>query len=318
MKYKTTDLAVIIPTKDRPEYIRKHLQSLVDQRCELGQVIVVASGQDIVDIVFSFNNQLPIEYYRSDPGQVRQRNLGISKLSKKIKLVATVDDDIIFYKNAILEMINFWNVVKPETAGVGFNVITDSIIKHSWLRGLLGFSSKEPGRVLKSGFNTSVYNLNQDSPVEYIGGGYSVWHHNILKNYINLEINTRWAVYEDLIFSYPIGKKYPLYICSSARVTTDDIIVDRSEKEFYIYRGEAQYLWGLFFIMKNDNLSVFHFIINKLIYCSMKIFKGFIYFDSSGYFVALGMITAFLKSFRALTGHYNIDEYKNKFLNSLN
>ena len=50
MKYKTTDLAVIIPTKDRPVQVKRHLQNLVGQNCEVGRVIVVVSGQDKKDI----------------------------------------------------------------------------------------------------------------------------------------------------------------------------------------------------------------------------------------------------------------------------
>ena len=80
MEYKTKDIAVIIPTKDRSFQMKRHLQSLVEQKCELSRVIVVASGQDIKDIVLNFKDNLPVEYYRSEPGQIRQRNVAISKL----------------------------------------------------------------------------------------------------------------------------------------------------------------------------------------------------------------------------------------------
>ena len=75
LKYNSNELALIIPTKDRPVQVKRHLQSLVTQNCELGRVIVVASGEDIEEIVLSFKALLPVEYYRSEPGQIRQRNL---------------------------------------------------------------------------------------------------------------------------------------------------------------------------------------------------------------------------------------------------
>ena len=65
--YNTKDLAIIIPTKDRPFEVKRHLQSLVKQKCKLGRVIVVASGQDIKEIVVCFKDSLPVEYYRSEP-----------------------------------------------------------------------------------------------------------------------------------------------------------------------------------------------------------------------------------------------------------
>ena len=109
MKYNTTDLAIIIPTKDRPFHMKKHLKSLVEQKCGLSRVIVVASGHDIKDIVLNFKDNLPVEYYRSEPGQIRQRNMGISKLDDRTKLVATMDDDVTYHEDAIVEMIHFWN-----------------------------------------------------------------------------------------------------------------------------------------------------------------------------------------------------------------
>ena len=126
MKYNTSDLAVIIPTKDRPTHVKRHLQSLAGQDCDLGRVIIVASGLNIEKIVLSFKDRLPVEYYHSEPGQVRQRNLAISLLDDSTKLVASMDDDATYHKGAILEMINFWNSVELETAGVGFNIVTQS------------------------------------------------------------------------------------------------------------------------------------------------------------------------------------------------
>ena len=125
----------------------------------------MASGQDIKDIVEGFKDRLPVEYYRSEPGQIRQRNVGISKLDERTKLVASMDDDVTYHEDAVAEMIRFWNTVPSDTAGVGFNVITLSVIKHNWFRGFIGFSSAIPGQVLKSGFNTSINNVEENIKV---------------------------------------------------------------------------------------------------------------------------------------------------------
>ena len=126
IKYRTKDLAIIIPTKDRPKQIYRHLMSLVDQNCELGRVIIVDSGKNIEEIVLSFKDRIPVEYYKSDPGQVRQRNLAISMLDNTTNLVAWMDDDVTYYENSINHMIKFWNLVDSKTVGVGFNMIYQS------------------------------------------------------------------------------------------------------------------------------------------------------------------------------------------------
>ena len=58
-------------------------------------------------------------------------------------------------------MINFLNSVEKDTVGVGFNIVNQPRHSHTWLRGLFGVSVSEPGKVLKCGRNTNVFNINQ-------------------------------------------------------------------------------------------------------------------------------------------------------------
>ena len=324
MKYNSNELALIIPTKDRPVQVKRHLQSLVTQNCEVGRVIVVASGEDIEDIVMSFKDKLPVEYYRSEPGQIRQRNMGISKLDNRTKLVATMDDDATYHEDAIAKMIHFWNRVEPDTAGVGFNVVNRPLNKHSWFKGCLGFSSAKSGQVLKSGLGTSIHNVEENIQVQWLNGGSGVWRQDILMTNPSQEINTSRAVCEDLIFSYPLGKKYPLYVCSDAKVEIEEILyineqlIDQNTKELYIYSGREKWLWNLYFVMINEDLSIIYFILRQIIYCIAQIFKGAIYFDKKRYFFTIGIIKGFFISLRALLGFQTVDDFKCEFIDTLN
>ena len=85
--YVSKDLVILIPTKDRPKEVGRLLQSIKELDCEVGRVIVVASGQDISDVVIEFSKILPVEYYSSESGQIKQRNKGIIA---KILLAAAV------------------------------------------------------------------------------------------------------------------------------------------------------------------------------------------------------------------------------------
>jgi len=216
--YVSKELAIIIPTKDRPKELGRLLQSIKELDCEVGRIIVVASGKDISNVVMEYSKILPLEYYFSESGQIIQRNKGISLLSDTTKLVATIDDDAIFYKTAVSEMIQFWNSVETETAGVGFNIVNQKGHKHNWLRGLLGVSVPEPGKVLKSGNSTSISNVKESIRCEWLNGGGTVWRQEILKKYPHDEIKSSWAVCEDVIYSYPKSKKYPLYICQNSKI----------------------------------------------------------------------------------------------------
>ena len=316
--YKTTDLAVIIPTKDRPVQVKRHLQSLVEQNCELGRVIVVASGQEIEEIVLGYKDRLPVEYYRSEPGQIRQRNLGISLLDDSTKLVASMDDDAIYHDDAIIKMIEFWNSVKSDTGGVGFNIVNLPSNKHNWFRDFLGFSAPESGRVLKSGFNTTISNTVKDIQVEWLNGGATVWRQDVLVNNLHEELNVKWAVSEDLLFSYPLGKQYPLFICSGAEVEIEEVIMDSQPKEFYIERGKSIYLMGLYFIQQNKNLSLFHFMVNKFLFVIALFVKGTLFFNINKYYLAIGIIKAFFASKSVLLGFKTDDLSKIKLIDLLN
>ena len=312
MKYKTTDLAVIIPTKDRPVQVKRHLQSLVDQKCKLGRVIVVVSGQDIKDIVLNFKDILPVEYYESKPGQIRQRNMGISKLDDKTKLVATMDDDVTYFEGAIKEVIDYWNSLDLETAGVGFNVTNCPAHKHTWFKYIMGFSVPSAGKILRSGWITPITNISENISAEYLNGGTTVWRQEILKNNLNEVINNPWAVIEDIMFSYPIGKKYPLYVCSKSKVDIEDIIIDDLPNKFYFNRGRAFYLQSLYFIKKNPELSVFYFLINKMNHCIWMILDSIVSLNKNNYYFGSGILSGFFDSVKFLLRIEKINSYKSR------
>ena len=271
--YLTKELAVIITTKDRPNGVRKLLKSICELDCEVGQIVVVSSGLDISEVVMDFSNNIPIEYYKSEPGQIRQRNKAIEKIKECIRLVACIDDDIILHKDSISEMISFWNRIEYRTAGVGFNITNLTANKINWLN-LLGYSSNLPGKVLKCGNNTSISNVNQNIRTEWLTGGSTVWRKEILVNFKHKEITSAWAIGEDLIYSYPIGQKFPLYVCFSAKLDVKEVEFLNLTAKLHIYRGKAQFLWGLYFILSNDNLSLLHYIFYKTMESCSKIIKA--------------------------------------------
>lgn len=253
--YEGKDVAFIIPTKDRPEKIRNLLNSLARQTVSCGRVIIVDGGQSIKNVVMEFGT-LPVEHYECNPpGQIRQRNMGISLLDERTLLVGFLDDDIVLEPDALEKMIDFWNQADAMTAGVGFNNTSINIPGHSSLFSRLLMHRNIPGRVLKSGLNTSFENIGSDIMTQWLGGGYTMWRHEILKHYSQDVLNTRWATGEDLRFSYPIGKKYPMCVCAAARVRHEHIY-DQAPKQFiHRYQGRKEALAIFYFVTSHKELS---------------------------------------------------------------
>jgi glycosyltransferase involved in cell wall biosynthesis len=254
--YKGKDLATIIATKDRPEKLRNLLVSLSQQTEACGQVIVVNGGQNVKDVVMDFSDRLPVEYYEcSPPGQIRQRNMGIMKVNDAIRLVGFIDDDLVLESDALEKMINFWNRVEENTAGVGFNIVNIPPHHHSKFWGFWLMSSPLQGRVLPSGYNSSIHNVSSGIRTQWLGGGYTVWKPEILKNFLQDDLKTSWAIGEDLRFSYPIGKKYPLYVCPAAKARHEHVYDQYAQKNIERHISRKTGLASFYFVGLNPDLS---------------------------------------------------------------
>lgn len=200
--------------------------------------------------------------------------------------MATLDDDIILEPDAIEKILNFWNQVEPETAGIGFNITNMETHRSSFWKILFYLSSKRPGVVLKSGFPTSITNVTENIKTEWLNGGATTWRQDILiANIHKKSIDAKWAPCEDLIFSYPIGKMYPMYVCAESKVIHDDVIMSQLTFSQLWYRGEILSVWMIFFVSQYSDLSILKSSIALFAIALANILKYFILFK----FKLLGM-----------------------------
>lgn len=118
----------------------------------------------------------------------------------------------------------------------------------------MGMSSPKPGRVLRSGYNVGGSHAETNMRVQWLSGGATVWRRSILSEFANREVLSKWAICEDVIFSYPIGKLYPLYLCADAKVRHEHVY-DHKAKSKYRYYGRTIVLWRLYFVESHAELS---------------------------------------------------------------
>jgi len=301
MFYQSKSIAVIVPTKNRPDKVANLLDSLLVQTTKVGQVIIIDGGNSIKSLVLSYLDYLPIEYYPCyPPGQIRQRNLGISKLKDNILLVATLDDDLVLFEDSIEKMLLFWNEECPKnTAGVSFNIVNCIPEKHNFLKGIFGLTGPIPGKVLKSGRNTPIMNIKSDILSEWLCGGASVWKKNILIENSYSEKDSKWAISEDLIFSYPIGKKFPLFVCSNAKVNHEHVY-DQNIKHKFRYYGKTETLWRFYFVESNKNLSRVMFYWSQAAMIIGRIILGSTKFSKRHFDFALGHLQGVIISLHSI------------------
>jgi glycosyltransferase involved in cell wall biosynthesis len=306
-KYLPSDFAFIIPTKDRPEKIKTVLESIAVQTNKCKRIIVVDGGKSVKDIVMSFSNKIPVEYFCCyPPSQIKQRNLAICQLDEKDLLVGFLDDDLVLEPKALEEMIKLWNKVEANTAGISFNITNSPPFKHTWYKALIGMSSKNMGTVLRSGYNVQNSPTKNDIKSQWLCGGATVWKQEILKNNINNEIQSRWAICEDIAFSYPIGNKYPLYVCSKARVRHEHVF-DHNAKVDYIYYGRTATLWRLYFVESNEQLSRAYFFYMILMQMVIRLANGIFFLNKKEYLYAIGQLSGLRIGLNALIKHKPIE-----------
>ena len=287
-QYSGKDVAMVIPTKDRPEKVREFLTSVAAQDTKPGLIVFVDSGESIEPVLQDFKGQLNIKYHvAKQKGQIPQRNQGIATLTPDTPLVAFFDDDIVLEDGAMSAMLDYLNQLPENTAGVGFNIINMEGLRSNFLLEMLGITSGEPGRVLKSGANTPITSVNENIQSHWLCGGATVWKLDVVNQFNHREISTRWASCEDLIFSYPIGKKYPLYVCADAKVRHEHVYDHTGNKKFYFY-GQTETLWRLYFVMSNPELSVFSFMKMVFALSVARVLLGIAKFRSKHFQFAVG------------------------------
>ncbi|MEN6374936.1 MAG: glycosyltransferase [Smithella sp.] len=298
--YHGQDVAFIIPTKDRPGKIKNLLSSIASQTELCGRIIIVDGGCSIENIVTQFACRLPVEYYEcKPPGQIRQKNMGISVLDERTPLVCFLDDDIVLEKEAIQSMLTCWNSREPETAGISFNIVNNPPYRYSLPLSLLGMSSRHQGRVLRSGYNTRTSPVVGDLRTEWLPGGATVWKQEILLKFRQKEIHSRWAICEDLIFSYPIGKNHPLYVCSDAKVRHEHVFDHKAEMK-YLYYGRTVTLWRLYFVELHPEMSRLLFLWMILGQITLRSVWGLISFQFNHIQYALGQVEGIITGLSAV------------------
>lgn len=259
--------SILIPTRNRPEKVVKLLKSISSSTVKPEQIVIVASGTDIVSQLGDFNSILPITYLHTEiSGQINQKKIGISHLNSGVEWCLFLDDDLELHSNAV--EIAFKEVVRNKlenVVGIGFSLpVTSRGVNSSrtvvFLATLLGLSAKPQGKVLKSGHATSYLQSENTIQTEWLNGA-SMWRTELLSHYGQGLPSTKYAACEDLIFSFPLNKYGKLIYVPDSRLSFQD-------HEFTDFDSfeviKAATFWRYYFVKTNPRLSVRAFLISQI------------------------------------------------------
>lgn len=250
------DIAIITPTKGRHRQLARLLETLSRQTVSVRQIIIADGGRDAAQTIAPFLETLPVTWLDCPvPGQIAQRNLALSTLDPAARVVIYLDDDIQLEPDALENLIACWNSREEEPAGMSLNITNMAAQKDNVFRHLFFMQSEPRGRVLASGYNSPMIGLRENIRSQWVIGGATAWRRDVLASTVNRPIPSRWAITEDLMYSYALFKSgAALYGCADARVKH----VDDTIKETFasgLFRGNNATLWRYLFVVENPELS---------------------------------------------------------------
>ena len=259
-----SNIAIICPTKSQPEKVRRLLDCVKNLADKPGQVIIADADHNLAEIVRPFESNFNVHcVYCPRPGQVLQRSFAQSKLEDSIQIVVHIDDDITFGPEFLQKILENWirevNISGKILAGMSFNIIDLPKYKPSFLHNLFFLNTDCPGSVSKAGYAAPFAPADLDLHVEWLLGGATAWSRDVLTSHAHpIDFSTRWAVCEDLIYSYPLRKHYKLFVASDVECFHNETYSQIGLKAGIFY-GKTSVVMRYFFVTENSELSFLAF-----------------------------------------------------------
>jgi hypothetical protein len=257
----TVHLAIVIPTRNRPQHLMRLLDSIVKGNSMPEQVIVISSGEDVSAGLRRYENLLEITHLHiKEKGQIRQKIAGVGLLACNIDWVFFSDDDLLFQLNTINAMrLSIKNTQKFAPVGIGTHIVNEqsstSPKKVRHISRFFSLTSNKFGGVARSGLNSSYFESNELCKTEWLNGA-SLWQAHFAKSYKIPFLEARYSIYEDLIFSYPIGKSNCLLFDPSIKLSfQSELPNDVSSRQIFA----SKCYWRLYFVVTNPEMSLGRF-----------------------------------------------------------
>ena len=246
-------IALVLPTRDRPNLLHRLLTSVVSQEHQPDQIIVVNGGDTRLKTTLNEFSELPITYVESQPPSLtRQKNIGVRSADQSMTLIACLDDDIVLGGGALEAMMEFWETAEADVGGASFNLQVKRPAT-SWAQSLFFVDNSKFGRVLPSGYNTPITSAQETRLSQWLIGGATVWRRAIFRENSFSEWFVGSGLIEDVFFSYPIGKKHKLYVVADAKVQH----LEPKRNVHSSFRvGKVQVINRIYFVKSNPDLSL--------------------------------------------------------------
>lgn len=209
-------VSIIICTLNNYAGLNNVLNLLHSQKLKPYEIIIV-HGEDndsVYQVVKNWTSQkeIKIVYTRAERSLVKQRNIGITTAQGDVLFF--LDDDVIFEKNFISEIIEYykknWENSLGGVQGTIINNKNFSLLKNIRKIFLLDVNNGN-GILQKSAFPSFLSESNKIQEVEIFNGCQMTFKRSAIGNERFLKEFEKYWWGDDIEFSYRISRKYKLY-----------------------------------------------------------------------------------------------------------
>jgi GT2 family glycosyltransferase len=249
-------IAYVVPTKDRPDDLRKMLASVAAQSRLPDQVVVVDGSSPTIEGVLKDFPGLSLTYVRVfPPGLAKQRNAGMAQVRSEITIAGYLDDDLVLEPDATEKMLAFWEKAGPDVGGAAFctaNQPSASSGLSVGIGALFKIADRKPGILLSSGFQSQIPAIDETIETDWLYGGATIWRCEVVAEFSYDEWYVGTGYLEDVDYSYRVHQKYRLFVIGEARVNHYSRPVPL-ERNFLL--GRHQVINRTYFVKKMKKFS---------------------------------------------------------------
>jgi GT2 family glycosyltransferase len=252
------EISVVIPTRNRPELLKRLLIALQNQNLRANQIIVVDSSDELLRLPQD-EREIPrvtTFVYTDIRSAAIQRNIGIEHVSRNCEYLFFLDDDVLPQPDYFEKMTS--SLSKNDVIGVSGLAINPKATRARLKPlGLAGFiqrifllDSKHDGKLLMSGVNIPLrHGAKLPQEVDWLIGC-AGWQFSEIRD-LRFEIDFYGqSLAEDVIFSAQASKRGTL-------ITDPSVVLSHDESE--IGRASNQDHWEMWMMNRWRLIKVQHF-----------------------------------------------------------
>ncbi|MFC1668704.1 glycosyltransferase family 2 protein [Chlamydiota bacterium] len=214
-------VSISIPTKDRPEDLKRCVQSILLQSVLPNEVIIIDDG-----------NLTKIEYKKMiEPftsfTYIKKKTPSLSSSKNLIKniavndLIIILDDDVVLEKEFIKSIYNIFIGDSYNTIGIVSGTVINKKKRTKFeqiYKRVFCLDLQVPGKVLPWGFQTGFDNIEGIIEVDWVSGGTTCYRKEVLEAFSFEEFFGGRSALEDVDFCLKAGKKYKICMTSAAKL----------------------------------------------------------------------------------------------------